>query len=277
MAKSRKNSKHVSKKSVASKKVAKKAVKKVAPKKVVKKVANKKVANKKVAKRGTKKAPKKSTKKVAVAVAVADAVAVAEVSESPKATISSNDRHFKRVTGINDKTQKELTVGRFKGSKPKQAANKAFTSLLKELKEAGEDTLGEFTFSIKECTRGSSQKIYHYIGKRTKLDEPMEVPIFPCQCSTCHCTSSKNQKKCTLSAPLCDRSLENKKKCGKKIEYTVCKEEEECTCDNKKACRSKVFLCKRDVEKTIKYDFSNKVMKDKAFNKASLAQAEEAE
>jgi hypothetical protein len=68
--------------------------------------------------------------------------------------------------------------GRFSGSKPKQAANKALTSIVKSQTESGEDLTNKLlTFSIIECTRGSKKKEYKYQGIRRALDKPIEVTI----------------------------------------------------------------------------------------------------
>ena len=68
--------------------------------------------------------------------------------------------------------------GRYCGKKPKQAANKAFSSIIKEL-NAGEakGVNVDVLFSIKECTRTSKhKKEYNYVGKREALPNP--VPVF---------------------------------------------------------------------------------------------------
>jgi len=77
-------------------------------------------------------------------------------------------RYFKVI--IND----NMPCGRFTGSKPKQAANKALTYIIKEL---GLNNNQSIEFSIQECTRGSSHKIYKYIGRRTKLEDPIQITI----------------------------------------------------------------------------------------------------
>ena len=69
----------------------------------------------------------------------------------------------------------EEAHGRFCGAKPKQAANKAFTSLSKTNEQVG--GAGPYKFSIVECTRGSKHKRYNYIGERVKLNKPMKVKI----------------------------------------------------------------------------------------------------
>ena len=67
--------------------------------------------------------------------------------------------------------------GRFSGRKPKQAANKALTSILKEKSASGNSVKGKVKFSIVECTRGSACKQYNYVGERVKLRKPMTVTI----------------------------------------------------------------------------------------------------
>lgn len=74
-------------------------------------------------------------------------------------------RHFKCVYNGE-------TFGRFSGNKPKQAANKALTSLVKT-----HNIKNEILFSIVECTRGSKRKVHNYRGKRVKLETPMIVQV----------------------------------------------------------------------------------------------------
>lgn len=82
-------------------------------------------------------------------------------------------RYFKLI--YNDEIQ-----GRYCGKKPKQAANKAFSSIIKEMKKGGEQHGGvnvDINFTIKECTRNSKHKEYKYVGKRETLSEPVKVSI----------------------------------------------------------------------------------------------------
>lgn len=70
--------------------------------------------------------------------------------------------------------------GRYCGKKPKQAANKAFSSIIKEMKKNGNQEGGvnmNIDFSIRECTRNSRHKEYKYVGIRETLKEPVEVKI----------------------------------------------------------------------------------------------------
>jgi hypothetical protein len=71
--------------------------------------------------------------------------------------------------------------GRYCGKKPKQAANKAFSSIVKDMKKDGvtvtTDSKLEVPFTIKECTRNSKHKEYKYIGRRHLLKEPVKVSI----------------------------------------------------------------------------------------------------
>jgi len=69
--------------------------------------------------------------------------------------------------------------GRYSGKKPKQAANKAFSSIIKDMKKTDnkEGVNIDITFTIKECTRNSFHKEYKYIGKRLLLKSPVKVTI----------------------------------------------------------------------------------------------------
>ena len=70
--------------------------------------------------------------------------------------------------------------GRYCVKKPKQAANKAFSSIIKELNGNGQNggaNNQDINFSIKECTRSSKHKEYKYTGKREVLPEPVPVYI----------------------------------------------------------------------------------------------------
>lgn len=126
-----------------------------------------KTVNKSVAKKAEtgkksvgKKVPVRATKKPAN---------VQEGGEEDQKTQSN--RFFKIVS------KDGSTHGRFSGKKPKQAANKALTSLLKENKAAKKEVKGVINFSIIECTRGSKHKTYDYEGQRKKLPEKMTVTI----------------------------------------------------------------------------------------------------
>lgn len=62
--------------------------------------------------------------------------------------------------------------GRFTGIKPKQAAMKAFATMVHKNK------INEPTeFTIKESTRGCNHKKYSYIGEKIKLEKPITVQV----------------------------------------------------------------------------------------------------
>lgn len=123
--------------------------------------------------KGAKSATKK-TAKVAKATKSAKksaSKAVPKKGGAEETESSSRTRYFKV------KVEGQEAHGRFSGSKPKQAANKALTSILKAREKDGQPTDGQIRFSIVECTRGSKHKPYHYIGERVELPNPMKVPI----------------------------------------------------------------------------------------------------
>lgn len=85
---------------------------------------------------------------------------------------NNRPRFFKLVL-----SEGESPTGRFSGKKPKQAANKALTTLLKARKEKGETVTDKLKFSIVECTRGRKNKQYFYTGQRVELPNPTKVLI----------------------------------------------------------------------------------------------------
>jgi hypothetical protein len=111
---------------------------------------------------GTKKSKVSSTK----------TVVSAELEAEPEA--QSKLRYFKLFYN-------NEICGRYCGKKPKQAANKAFSSIVKDMKKDGvtvtTDSKLEVPFTIKECTRNSKHKEYKYIGRRHLLKEPVKVSI----------------------------------------------------------------------------------------------------
>ncbi len=99
--------------------------------------------------------------------------AVAQDDDEEGEVAGSKLRYFKLI--YNDEVQ-----GRYCGKKPKQAANKAFSSIIKDLKKTGLQNGGvnvDLNFSIRECTRNSKHKEYKYIGKRQVLENPVQVKI----------------------------------------------------------------------------------------------------
>ena len=92
--------------------------------------------------------------------------AVAVEPEELQVTASGKPiRYFKLIyDGV-------VPKGRFSGTKPKQAASKALTSIINQRKSSGVETVGEFTFSILECTRNSKNKQYNYIGECVNITD----------------------------------------------------------------------------------------------------------
>ena len=144
---------------------AKKATKAKAPAKkaAVKKSAKKPAAKKPVKTTKAKKVTKKQTKK--------KAAPKKSATQKKEQSGGNTSRYFKVKYDNNTPT------GRFSGTKPKQAANKALTSILKLREGAGQSTKVQIRFSIVECTRGSKHKEYSYVGERVELEKPMEVKI----------------------------------------------------------------------------------------------------
>jgi len=161
-----------------------KVVKKTTTKKVRKTAAiKKKIAGKmkktikrKIVRKGKKSNKKKQVKK--------PKVPLIKLSETDK------PRFFKLLSD-----DESSSKGRFSGFKPKQAANKALTSIIKTMVEKGETAIGvDIHFTLKECTRWNRKKYkkgvkdmktgetpkkvekkYHYTGKRELLKNEIIV------------------------------------------------------------------------------------------------------
>ena len=101
--------------------------------------------------------------------------------EEMKISDITEPRYFKLIYG-------DQETGRFSGSKPKQAANKALTSIVKLKEKNGEPAIDvDIDYSLKECTRWNKKKckkgakgekivkVYKYVGKRIHLDN--QVPV----------------------------------------------------------------------------------------------------
>ena len=155
-------------KKTVAKKATKKPVKKVA-KKTAKEPTKKSTSSKKVAKKTTN--PVKKTKTEKKEVVKKTKTEKKEVVKKTTQDGGERPRYFKVVVGDG------APHGRFSGSKPKQAAAKALTSILRARKLNNETTTGKLNFSIKECTRGSRHKVYNYVGERIELPEPVTVNI----------------------------------------------------------------------------------------------------
>jgi len=114
-------------------------------------------------KAGAKKAATETPKKV-------QKVKAEEVQEEKQ--MDDKLRYFKLYYNDN-------ICGRYSGKKPKQAANKAFSSIIKDMKKTDnkEGVNVDITFTIKECTRNSFHKEYKYVGKRLLLKSPVKVTI----------------------------------------------------------------------------------------------------
>lgn len=149
-----------------------------------------------MSKTATKKTAQTATKKTtAPATAVTDNTAPAPtVAPAPVATVpavveaapkkqKAKDVKEQEVEQTEDGKRKRFfkcvyegkVHGRYSGEKPKQAANKAFTNIIRSMKG---DVVGKkVKFQMKECTRGSNQKTSTYEGERVKLDTPLKIEI----------------------------------------------------------------------------------------------------
>ena len=110
------------------------------------------------------------SKKVAAPVVQKEEVATEQPEQPQQEGGKKRVRYFRCVYS-------DDTFGRFSGYKPKQAAGKALTSILRHRDAEGKDLSEEISFSMIECTRGGNHKVSQYNGKRVKLEKPVTVTI----------------------------------------------------------------------------------------------------
>ena len=69
-----------------------------------------------------------------------------------------------------------VCCGNYLGAKPKQAAAKAFSGLIKLLKKTNSYNIGEIKyFGIKETTTGSNNKKFWFSGQCIELNDPVTI------------------------------------------------------------------------------------------------------
>lgn len=91
----------------------------------------------------------------------------------PKKSIQKDRVRYFKIIDL-DMNQ---TYGRFCGRTPKQAAQKAFTSLMRVNRIRGLPTSGNFHFAIKECTRGNVHRTFEYTGCQMLLEYPQQIQV----------------------------------------------------------------------------------------------------
>ncbi len=92
-------------------------------------------------------------------------------------------------------------AGRYSGKKPKQAACKALTGIVKNNELA---TGEKVTFLIQECTRGSKKKKYSYVGCQVDLEEPVRITITKKDGTTSEIEYTKNNEVKKISLSECE-------------------------------------------------------------------------
>lgn len=76
----------------------------------------------------------------------------------------------------NDESKPDLK-GRYNGESPYQAANKALSEIIRKKLKVGDNVDTDIVFYLQESTKGSTKKIHKYIGKRIKLDVPVQYTV----------------------------------------------------------------------------------------------------
>ena len=137
-----------------------------------KQAATKSTKAAKAVKKGGKRAVKKQKAEVVAAAPVAGSPATSAGDATATATDAEGGKKKKRFFKC---LYNGVTQGRYSGDKPKQAANKAFTNIVRHFD--GNPIGVPITFEIVECTRGHQRKCSKYSGVRTELSKPLTIPI----------------------------------------------------------------------------------------------------
>jgi hypothetical protein len=99
----------------------------------------------------------------------------AEAEEEVEQTAGGHKKRYFRCVYKN-KEGEIVEVGRYSGIKPKQAASKALSAIIKKTKlKIGEPV----KYLIQECTRGSKKKKYSYVGQQAQLESKLIFKISP--------------------------------------------------------------------------------------------------
>ena len=132
-------------------------------------------------------------------------------SSSRSSMKSKGERSFtiseaSHVDGCPTKFSRKDFSGRYVGSTPSGAAQKALTELCRVKKVKGQCTL---FLRMRETTQGSKKKEYMYRVKREKLDKPVEITkgVF---------VEYKSRVKSVDSKPTCKRSHKSSGRMRKK-------------------------------------------------------------
>ena len=67
--------------------------------------------------------------------------------------------------------------GRYNGDSPYQAANKALSEIIRNRVKNNLADNEDIKFFLVESTKNSSKKTHEYVGRRTKLDTPVEYAV----------------------------------------------------------------------------------------------------
>lgn len=81
-------------------------------------------------------------------------------------------RSFKVMQELNGQAH-----GRYGGNSPYQAANKAFSEIVRNKAKAGDTLVGDYEFYLMESTKGCNRKVHHYVGTRVKLETPVSYTV----------------------------------------------------------------------------------------------------
>ena len=113
-------------------------------------------------------------------------VVAQDVNQAPPAVVANDNTENNDTDGPSRGGNRSFKVkletngvlyGRYNGDSPYQAANKALSEIVRNREKNGQIDDGEITFFLVESTKNSSRKQHQYVGRRIKLDVPIEYPV----------------------------------------------------------------------------------------------------
>ena len=94
--------------------------------------------------------------------------------------VSENNSHETKKGSRSFKVKLEKNgpqYGRYNGDSPYQAANKALSEIIRTRVKNNQSADTDINFFLIESTKGSGKKEHQYVGKRTKLDNPVSYAV----------------------------------------------------------------------------------------------------
>lgn len=104
--------------------------------------------------------------------------AAPELSTEAAATVAATAAGGKGNRSFKVKLEQNGPLyGRYNGDSPYQAANKALSEIIRNRVKNSQPDDVDINFFLVESTKGSGKKTHQYLGRRTKLQVPVEYEV----------------------------------------------------------------------------------------------------